>query len=143
MAPWKWLVFGLLLLVTELLNLGGFYLLFFGIGALLVGLAVVFLPDASLTLQISSFLAISVFSALFLRRPLLQKVRGLRPVRNVENIAGETALILESIPPGSEGRAELRGAHWTARNIGDIPLAASERYTVDHIEGLLLCIRPK
>ena len=143
MAPWKWLVFGLLLLVTELLNLGGFYLLFFGIGALLIGLAVVIFPDASITVQILSFLAISVVSALLLRRPLLQKVRSLRPVRNVENITGETALILETIAPGSEGEAELRGTRWTARNIGDRPLAASERYIVDHIEGLMLCIRPK
>ncbi|HCC56534.1 MAG TPA: hypothetical protein DEQ47_04605 [Solibacterales bacterium] len=143
MAPWKWLVFGLLLLVTELLNLGGFYLLFFGIGALLVGLAVFLLPDASLTLQIVSFLGVSVFSALFLRRPLLQKFQSLRPPRKIENITGETAVILEPIAPGSEGEAELRGTRWTARNIGDRPLEASERCTVDHIEGLMLCIRPK
>lgn len=143
MAPWKWIVFGLLLLVTELLNLGGFYLLFFGIGALLIALAVALMPDISLTVQVLSFLAISVFSALFLRRPLVEKFRSLRPPRQVDNISGETALILETIPPGSEGEAELRGTRWTARNIGDCPLDASERYTVDHIEGLMLCIRAK
>src|SRR5947207_3363813 len=34
---WHWLVLGLLLAVAELATAGGFYLLFFGIGALLVG----------------------------------------------------------------------------------------------------------
>lgn len=143
MAPWKWLVFGLLLLVSELLNLGGFYLLFFGIGALLIGFGLMVLPGASLTWQLIAFLAISVFSALFLRRPLMQKFQSLRPPRKVDNIAGETAVILETIAPGSEGGAELRGTRWTARNIGDRVLEASERVTVDHIEGLMLCIRPK
>ena len=104
---------------------------------------VVLLPDISLTVQVLSFLAISVFSALLLRRPMLEKFRSLRPPRKVDNITGETALILETIAPGSEGEAELRGTRWTARNIGDCPLDASGHYTVDHIEGLMLCIRAK
>ncbi len=35
---WHWLVFGLFLVVVELAAAGGFYVIFFGISAILVGL---------------------------------------------------------------------------------------------------------
>ena len=35
---WHWFVFGLLLMLGELATPGGFYIIFFGIGAMLVGL---------------------------------------------------------------------------------------------------------
>ena len=35
---WHWLVLGLLLVVVELVSAGGFYIIFFGVGALIVGL---------------------------------------------------------------------------------------------------------
>ena len=35
---WHWLVLGLLLVLAELAASGGFYIIFFGIGALVVGL---------------------------------------------------------------------------------------------------------
>lgn len=143
MEPWKWLVFGLLLLVVELLNLGGFYLLFFGVGAILAAAVAFFFPAVTLATQVVFFLGVSVFSALFLRRPLLQKFHSLRPARKVENITGEVALTLTGIPPGGEGKAELRGTLWSARNISDRPLAPQERCRVDHMEGLMLCIRPE
>src|SRR4029078_2204269 len=35
---WQWLLFGLVLMVAELATPGGFYLLFFGVAAVIVGL---------------------------------------------------------------------------------------------------------
>ena len=34
---WHWLVLGLVLLAAELASAGGFYIIFFGVGALVVG----------------------------------------------------------------------------------------------------------
>ena len=39
---WIWILFGLLLLLVELVTPGGFYILFFGIGAVIVGILVAF-----------------------------------------------------------------------------------------------------
>jgi inner membrane protein len=38
MAWWIWIVLGLVLLLGEMLTPGGFYILFFGIGAIIVGI---------------------------------------------------------------------------------------------------------
>lgn len=35
---WHWLVFGLVLVLAEVATAGGFYIIFFGIGAIVVGL---------------------------------------------------------------------------------------------------------
>ena len=35
---WHWLVLGLVLVVAEMASAGGFYIIFFGIGAIVVGI---------------------------------------------------------------------------------------------------------
>ena len=40
MAWWLWMLLGLLLLILEVQTFGGFFLMFFGVGALLVGVLV-------------------------------------------------------------------------------------------------------
>jgi membrane protein implicated in regulation of membrane protease activity len=59
----------------------------------------------------------------------------------VDSLIGETALALEDIAPGAIGKAELRGACWTAHNAGDKPIHRSERPKVERVEGLTLYIR--
>ena len=48
---------------------------------------------------------------------------------------------LETLPLNAMGKAEMRGTSWTARNIGEKPLARGERCTVERIEGLTIFIR--
>ena len=43
---WLWILLGLLLFLAELTTPGGFYILFFGIGAVIVGILVGFKPQA-------------------------------------------------------------------------------------------------
>jgi inner membrane protein len=47
----------------------------------------------------------------------------------------------EDIAANAIGKAELRGTSWTARNVGEKPLARGERCTVERIEGLTIFIR--
>ena len=56
----------------------------------------------------------------------------------MDSLIGETALALEDIAPGAMGKVELRGASWTARNIGDQPIQRSERPKVERVDGLTL-----
>jgi len=59
----------------------------------------------------------------------------------VENVVGEQATLLEDLPAGGEGRAELRGTPWSARAVDGVALAKGQRCRVDRIDGLTLWLR--
>jgi membrane protein implicated in regulation of membrane protease activity len=144
MAWWLWLVLGLLLLSGEVVTPGGFYVLFFGLAALLVG-GLVWLGAAGPEwVQWLLFSALSVVSLLALRGPLLRRiVPQQREAVAVDTLVGELAVALEDLAPGAIGKAELRGTAWTARNAGTRPLARGERARVEHVDGLTLTLRER
>jgi membrane protein implicated in regulation of membrane protease activity len=61
----------------------------------------------------------------------------------VDSLVGESAIVLEDIPPGGVGKAELRGTSWNARNVAKLPLAKAQRCIVKSVEGLTLWIQPE
>lgn len=139
---WLWVLIGLLFLVGELLTPGGFYLIFFGAGALAVGFLRLVGLDAGLALEGLIFVVISVAALALFRKPLLQRFQRLSPVSDVDNLTSEIATALEDIPAGGRGKAELRGTSWNAANLGDAPITKATRCTVERIEGLTLFVRP-
>jgi membrane protein implicated in regulation of membrane protease activity len=56
---------------------------------------------------------------------------------------GEVAVLLEDLPPGSVGKAELRGAVWRVRGPADQTLGKGQRCTVERVQGLDLWVRPE
>lgn len=142
MEWWVWILAGLLLLVCELLTPGGFYILFFGIGAIVVGLLSGLNVAAPLWIQFGLFSIVSVLALWLFRERLLRYSQG--PDRGqVDSLVGETAVVLEDISINAIGKAELRGTSWSARNVGEKPLARGERCKVERVEGLTLAIRPE
>jgi membrane protein implicated in regulation of membrane protease activity len=136
-----WILFGFLLLVCELLTPGVFFLVFFGLGAITVGLLVMGNLLEPAWVQWSAFSAISLLSVLLFRKPLIRRVRTVRGADDLDSPAGETAVALDEILPGSVGRAELRGTIWQVKNVGDAPLGARQRARVERVEGLVLWVR--
>lgn len=137
---WLWLLLGLLLFLLELLTPGGFYVIFFGIGAILVGLlASTGLAGPAWT-QWLLFAASSLAALLLFRRPLLRRIRS-APDRNFDSMVGETAIALGEIGKFQTGKAELRGSAWSARNTGDHIIAPGQRCRVESVEGLTLCVQ--
>ncbi len=59
---WIWILLGLLISVAELMTPGGFYILFFGIGAVIVGILVGFQVAGPAWFQFILFSALSVLS---------------------------------------------------------------------------------
>ena len=57
---WIWILLGLLLLLTELVTPGGFYILFFGIGAVIVGILTGFKASGPPWFQFILFSVLSV-----------------------------------------------------------------------------------
>jgi len=59
---WLWILLGLLLFLAELTTPGGFYIFFFGIGAVIVGILVGFQAAGPPWFQFILFSAISYFA---------------------------------------------------------------------------------
>lgn len=143
MMWWAWIVFGVVLTLAELSTPGGFYLVFFGASALLVGVLHSFGMAGPAWMQWLLFSAFSVLSVAFLRKPLIKRfsVMGQGPgaaAVDADSVIGEIAVAAEDISSGAFGRVELRGAAWKARNGGSQPIAAGQRCVVDRLDGLQL-----
>jgi inner membrane protein len=141
MVWWYWMVLGLALLGAEMTTPGGFYILFFGLSALLVGtLAGLDVVNAD-WLQWLLFSVIAVSALLAFRGPLLARLaHGQRGQPKVDSMVGETAIPLDALAVGATGKAELRGTTWTAKNVGTTNFSKGQRGKVTKVEGLTLWI---
>ena len=141
MVWWYWMFLGLALLGIEMVTPGGFYILFFGLAALIVGsLAGLGFAQAE-WLQWLLFSGLAILSLLVFRGPLLgwlKKQEKDLPV--VDTLAGESAIPLEDLAANGTGKAELRGTTWTAHNAGSSPLVKGQRCKVERVEGLTIWI---
>jgi inner membrane protein len=143
MTWWAWLLFGFVLLAGELLTPGGFYLIFFGLAALLLGGLDAAGFELAAGTQWTLFTALSIVATLFFRKPLLAKLQARMPTGRIDDLGDETATTIEAIAPGGIGKAELRGSTWSARNGSGEALAVGQRCRVVKIDGLLLTLEPE
>lgn len=141
MTWWSWMILGAVLLGAELFAIDAqFYLVFLGVSAILVGLASMFglvMPEWA---QWMAFAALSLISFFTFRKSLYEKIRGGMVGFN-ETLAGNTVKVGEALAPGAETRLDYRGTKWTARNVGDAPIAAGGHALVVEVDGLTLRIK--
>ena len=144
MVWWLWVLLGLGLLTFEVLTPGGFFAVFFGVSALLLGALSSLAFAGPPWLQWLLFSGISVGLVLVVRRPLLARVKtNSRTLPAIDSLVGEVATLLEDLPPGAVGKAELRGSGWTVRSVEPKTLAKGARCRVERVEGFTLWIRPE
>ena len=137
-----WLAAGLVLVVAELATPGGFVIVFFGVGALAVGLLVLLGVVDSLTIQILLFSVLSVASLALVRGRLQSRIRV--PLSsNVDSLIGDLAIPQEPLSPGVVGRVEVRGSTWSARNTSDVTIRQGQRARVAAVDGLMLAVVPE
>jgi membrane protein implicated in regulation of membrane protease activity len=140
---WHWFALGLVLVAAEMAAAGGFYVIFFGIAALVVGVLALVGLAGPVWLQLLLFSVVSVASLLFFRSPLLRWMNLDAPGKSVDSLIGESAMPLEDIPAGAVGRAELRGTVWTARNSAPASVRRGERCVVVRVDQLTVFIEPE
>ena len=137
---WYWVVAGLALMLTEL-AIPVFVLLWFGCGALLVGLLLAVMPTVALSVQLGLWLLISsglVWLWFRVFRPGQFKTRvGMAD----GNVIGEVGLMVEPVAPFQKGRVRfqkpLLGSDvWVC--IADHELPAGSRVRVLEVEGSML-----
>jgi membrane protein implicated in regulation of membrane protease activity len=137
LGGWSWWVLGLVLLGIEVL-IPGFFFLWFGIAAILIGVSAL-LFDLSWQLQVVGFVVLSAITAVLGRRfagtasgetadPLLN-LRG-------DRLEGRTFILAEPIVEG-RGRVKIDDTVWQVRG-PDAPAGA--RIKVSGADGSVLIV---
>jgi len=127
MTPMYWLVFGIGLIILEVMT-PGLVSLFFGLAALTVALAAWLIPLS----QGVQWLAFSVFSIIYillLRQSLKKVFNGDKEVseRLGDEFSGKRAVVVEAVAPNRPGRVEFCGCTWTAEADAELAVGSSVR----------------
>ncbi len=140
MAWWFWIVLGAVLLAAEVIISADFYLVFFGIAGLVVGLLAVFGVALPVWGQWLLFAGLAIAGLVIYRgrwkKKLLTADREMLP-----ELEGEFGVAREDIAAGARGRVDLRGSAWDAQNVGAGAIAAAERCVVVRVDGLTVHVR--
>ena len=141
MVWYHWLLLGVVLIALEMAASGGFYIIFFGIAAVIIALLSLAGLAGPLWFQVLLFSVLSVASLLFFRNPIMRRLNLEGGAADLDTLTGQTCSVLEPMPPGGNGRVELRGTTWSARNLGTTPLSNGARCTVIRSERLTLLVK--
>ena len=115
-----WLVIGVLLLFVEVAT-GGFWIGFFGVGAIVASIAVWLDLVGTLNGQVAVFLIASGVSLVALRRQLTKWMYAKSGPSNFTSSVGDSATVVQQIPSQGSGRVLYQGSTWDAESdTGDI-----------------------
>ncbi|HYE85507.1 MAG TPA: NfeD family protein [Vicinamibacterales bacterium] len=142
MEWWLWLVIGLALVVAELATPSGFFIIFFGVGALTVGVLTAMEVVDNLGFELLLFSVFSIAYLLLFRGRLQARVQ-IPPPPTIDSLVGVLAIVQERLSPGVVGKVEVRGSMWSARNTSDVTLDPGQRARVAAIDGLTLTVIPE
>ncbi len=142
MLWWMWLLLGLGLLVVEIIVPGGFFMVFFALGAFVVaGLAAAGMGGPVLA-QGLTFVVVSLASLALFRKKLIERFKPAEHLeRSLADVVGGVATASVDMAAGAVGKAEFRGTTWNVRNGGNGAITKGQRCTVEKVEGLMLWIR--
>ncbi|HEX9891261.1 MAG TPA: NfeD family protein [Actinomycetota bacterium] len=142
---WIWLGAGVLFSVGEIAIAGAFFLLPFGIGALVASAAL--FMGASLVISWVVFLVVSglAFAALFpLGRRLDRTSAQNREAVGAGRWVGRLGNVLEVIPagPGETGLVRVDREQWRAESSGRAPIETGTMIRVLQVDGTRLIVEP-
>jgi membrane protein implicated in regulation of membrane protease activity len=141
MVWYHWLLLGVVLIALEMAASGGFYIIFFGVAAVIIALLSLAGLSWPLWFEVLLFSVLSVASLLFFRNPIMRRLNLEGGAADLDTLAGESCSVLEPMAHGGNGRVELRGTTWSARNLGTTPLSNGARCTVIRSERLTLLVK--
>ena len=138
-----WILLGLVLVVLEIAAPGGFYFIFFGVGALAVGLLAALELGGPVWVQVLTFSVLSLASLVLFRARLLGALQKKTPTGEVDSVVSQVGQAIDDLQPGAVGKVELRGSAWSARNVSETVLSRGSRCVVLRVDGLMLQVGPE
>lgn len=139
---WHWAVGGMALVLLELV-IPTFFIIWFGIGAVLVALALLVVDDLSLVTQIGVWIVASVAMTIVWFR-VFRTDRNKTLIGTADgDVIGEVGLLVAAVAPFERGRVRfqrpiLGSEEWVC--LADLAIPAGERVRVVSIEGSLVKI---
>ena len=133
---WHWIVLGLCLVMSELV-VPAFFVIWFGIGALLVGVSLLVMPMLGMAVQLMLWAGLSTLLVIFWFRYLKPKTVSLAGSSSAQAV-GEVGLLVSDLCPDSRGQVRfqkpvLGSDLWEC--YAETPIKAGERVRVVKIEG--------
>ena len=134
---WHWVLGGLGLVLLEL-ALPSFFVIWFGLSALLVGLSVLVLPTLSLTAQIALWIITSVVMVVLWFSVFKRSQHKTLIGTAAGEVIGEVGLLVSAVAPFQRGKVRfqrpLLGAEeWVC--MAETAITAGERVRVVSVEG--------
>ncbi|MDE4535944.1 NfeD family protein [Pseudomonas sp. ITEM 17296] len=135
MQWWIWLVFGIALILLELV-LPTFFILWFGIGAVLVSLISLAAPSLQLDMQMLLWVLLSSVTTGLWFKVFRNKKPDVR--WTADSVIGEVGLLTASVSEFQKGRVRfqkpiLGNEEWTC--VADTDIPSGERVRLTAIEG--------
>jgi membrane protein implicated in regulation of membrane protease activity len=137
---WHWAVFGIALVIAELV-VPAFFLVWFGLGALLVALVLFLAPALGMTAQILTWTIASLAMVVLWFKIFKPGMHKTRIGMSDSNIVGEVGLLVRDAEPFGKGQVRfqkpLMGSEvWDC--IADEAIRSGERVKVLGVEGSFL-----
>lgn len=136
---WHWFVMGVSLVLLELMFVS-FFVLWFGLGAMIVGGLIFLVPGMTVSAQLFAWIAASsMMTVLWFRVFRQSKKDGSR--FTASEIIGEAGLLVAPVAPFQKGKVRFQKPilgtdEWTC--ISEQEIASGERVIIVMIEGNLL-----
>lgn len=137
---WIWIVGGIGLILAEL-AIPSFFVIWFGLGALLVGLLALALPEMPLTAQLAIWTLASLAMVILWFRVFKPGFHKTRIGMADGEVIGEIGLLVSAVAPFERGKVRfqrpvLGSEEWAC--LADTPIAAGDRVKVVAVEGSFL-----
>ncbi|CAG0926875.1 MAG: hypothetical protein EFKGCFLK_01636 [Rhodocyclaceae bacterium] len=137
---WHWAVLGIGLIIAEL-AIPAFFIVWFGLGALLVSIVLLAAPSMSLTAQLLTWTLASVAMVVLWFRIFKPGMHKTKIGMSDSNIVGEVGMLIRDVEPFQKGQVRFQkplvGSEvWEC--ISDETIKSGERVRVLGIEGSFL-----
>lgn len=137
---WQWAVLGIGLIIAEL-AIPAFFIVWFGLGALLVSIVLLVAPSLSLTTQLLTWTLASVAMVVLWFRIFKPGMHKTRIGMSDSNIVGEVGMLTRDVAPFQKGQVRFQkplvgSEAWEC--ISDEAIKSGERVKVLGIEGSFL-----
>jgi inner membrane protein len=138
-----WIVGGILLMLAEL-AMGAFFIFWFGLGALVVGLLVWLFPALGFTAQILIWIVASIVLVTLWLKVFKQSFFKTKIGTAQDAVIGTIGLVTREIKPFQKGAVQFQKPimgddKWEA--LADADIAAGERVEIVDVEGNLVKVR--